>query len=192
MFFTPLVACLKGLSLTRKCPKGYSCGYLHLFRNPNNLFNSSLELYDTPKSTRSSSKTPTNRTSSWHDTGRESRNWRWSESPELELKHDKSSSKTAKRQQSNERDIECKSDKSRKRYHSSRDSSRHSSQESEPHGSGDSVRDRSRDSRLHHSRDGAQDSGHRSRSRNRSTSSREHVSKTDYSHSRTPPRRRVK
>ncbi|TDG53448.1 hypothetical protein AWZ03_000263 [Drosophila navojoa] len=169
---------------------GYSCGYLHLFRNPNNLFNSSLELYDTPKSTRSSSRTPTNRASSWHDNIRESRNWRWSESPELELKQDKSSSKSAKRQQSNERDIKCKSDKSRNRYHSSRDSSRHSSQECDS----DSVRDRSRDSSLHHSRDAGQDSGHRSRSRsrNRSTSGREHVSKADHSHSRSPPRRRVK
>ncbi|XP_023174494.2 U2 small nuclear ribonucleoprotein auxiliary factor 35 kDa subunit-related protein 2-like [Drosophila hydei] len=183
IFFTPLVDCLQGLSLTRKCPKGYSCGYLHLFRNPNNLFNSSLELYDTPKSVRSGSRTPTSRKNSWHDNGQESRNWRWSESPEMELKLDKSSTNHSKRHQSNDRDIK-------------RDSGRHSSEESGPRGSVDSARYQTRDSRysratrLHSS----QDHGHhsRSRSRNRSTSSRKHVSKADYSRSRTPPSRRVK
>ncbi|XP_001357071.4 U2 small nuclear ribonucleoprotein auxiliary factor 35 kDa subunit-related protein 2 isoform X1 [Drosophila pseudoobscura] len=79
-----------GLSLTRKCPKGNSCGYLHLFRNPNNLFNKDLEYTTTPRSVRNSGKSPMPKTPSWNDGDDDrARNWRWSESPELELENSK-------------------------------------------------------------------------------------------------------
>ncbi|XP_034667387.1 U2 small nuclear ribonucleoprotein auxiliary factor 35 kDa subunit-related protein 1 isoform X1 [Drosophila subobscura] len=79
-----------GLSLTRKCPKGNSCGYLHLFRNPNNLFNKDLEHTTTPRSARNSGKSPLPKTPSWNDGDDDrGRNWRWSESPELELENSK-------------------------------------------------------------------------------------------------------
>ncbi|XP_064539227.1 U2 small nuclear ribonucleoprotein auxiliary factor 35 kDa subunit-related protein 2, partial [Drosophila montana] len=132
-----------GLSLTRKCPKGYSCGYLHLFRNPNNLFNSSLELYETPRSARSVSRTPKSRQISWNDNETQSRNWRWSESPELELKNCKSSSSSSQRRHSNERDTRSRQEHSRKHYHvhSSRESGQHKSRS---RSASDSRRDYSR------------------------------------------------
>ncbi|KAH8352294.1 hypothetical protein KR084_003338, partial [Drosophila pseudotakahashii] len=78
-----------GLSLTRKCPKGNGCGYLHLFRNPNNLFNTDLEYTTTSKGGRRSSQTPKAKPPSWDDHIEHSRNWRWSESPEVELENHK-------------------------------------------------------------------------------------------------------
>ncbi|XP_017116964.1 U2 small nuclear ribonucleoprotein auxiliary factor 35 kDa subunit-related protein 2 isoform X1 [Drosophila elegans] len=78
-----------GLSLTRKCPKGNVCGYLHIFRNPNNLFNTDLENTTTPRSERRSRQTPTAKTPSWDDHNEHGRNWRWSESPEMELENSK-------------------------------------------------------------------------------------------------------
>ncbi|KAM8717003.1 hypothetical protein ACLKA7_003813 [Drosophila subpalustris] len=75
----------RGAICARKCPKGYTCGYLHLFRNPNNLFNGNLETYSTPSTARLRSNTPNSQTPSWNDMGKESRNWRWSESPEPEI-----------------------------------------------------------------------------------------------------------
>ncbi|KAH8409338.1 hypothetical protein KR222_000673, partial [Zaprionus bogoriensis] len=80
-----------GLSLTRKCPKGYSCGYLHLFRNPRNLYNANLESYSTPRSVRLEHGTPAASGNSWNDADRPSRNWRWSESPEPQLERSSSS-----------------------------------------------------------------------------------------------------
>ncbi|KAH8377814.1 hypothetical protein KR093_007236, partial [Drosophila rubida] len=112
-----------GLSLTRKCPKGYNCGYLHMFRNPNNVFNVNLETHSTPHSARSHSKTPRSRTLSWNDNEREARNWRWSESPEPELDNSKikrNSSHHIKEQ----RPYRCRHDESNhsQKSHSSRDS----------------------------------------------------------------------
>ncbi|KAH8328620.1 hypothetical protein KR067_011617, partial [Drosophila pandora] len=79
-----------GLSLTRKCPKGNTCLYLHLFRNPKNLFNRDLEK-TTPRSERNCNQTPTVRTpsASWDSLDEPSRNWRWSESPEPDLENAK-------------------------------------------------------------------------------------------------------
>ncbi|KAJ0181752.1 hypothetical protein K1T71_002474 [Dendrolimus kikuchii] len=60
-----------GLELRRKCPKGRACNFLHVFRNPNNLFNG----YDRTPQNQSldrSKRTPP-------------RSWRWSESPEIEM-----------------------------------------------------------------------------------------------------------
>ncbi|XP_039499244.1 U2 small nuclear ribonucleoprotein auxiliary factor 35 kDa subunit-related protein 2 isoform X1 [Drosophila santomea] len=78
-----------GLSLTRKCPKGNGCGYLHLFGNPNNQFNTELEYTTGPRSERRSSQTPTAKTPSWDEHKERGRNWRWSESPEVELENSK-------------------------------------------------------------------------------------------------------
>lgn len=62
ILFSSHLLLLQGLSLTRKCPKGNSCGYLHLFRNPRNLFNANLESQGTPASARVGNKTPVVRT----------------------------------------------------------------------------------------------------------------------------------
>ncbi|KAH8298385.1 hypothetical protein KR018_012637, partial [Drosophila ironensis] len=76
-----------GLSLTRKCPKGNQCGYLHIFRNPHNLYNTELEFTRTPRVERTARQTPTAKTPSWDDQIERGRNWRWSESPEMELEN---------------------------------------------------------------------------------------------------------
>ncbi|KAH8271713.1 hypothetical protein KR044_001594, partial [Drosophila immigrans] len=111
-----------GLSLTRKCPKGYNCGYLHIFRNPNNVFNVNLETHSTPSSARSHSITPRSSAPSWNDNERESRNWRWSESPEPELDSSKSKGKSLHR--SSERRSRSKQDEENRchKSHSSRES----------------------------------------------------------------------
>ncbi|CAH1961449.1 unnamed protein product [Acanthoscelides obtectus] len=57
-----------GLILSKKCPKGSMCNYLHVFKNPKNLFNS-FEVHtrnDGDRKCEDSSQ----------------RKWRWSESPE--------------------------------------------------------------------------------------------------------------
>ncbi|XP_063934696.1 U2 small nuclear ribonucleoprotein auxiliary factor 35 kDa subunit-related protein 2-like [Zophobas morio] len=58
-----------GLHSRKRCPKGSSCNFLHVFPNPHNLFHQAD--HDEHRSPRS-----TNRLES------EERNWRWSESPE--------------------------------------------------------------------------------------------------------------
>ncbi|XP_053958074.1 U2 small nuclear ribonucleoprotein auxiliary factor 35 kDa subunit-related protein 1 isoform X1 [Anastrepha ludens] len=75
-----------GLSLAHKCPKGDKCNYLHLFKNPGNKCSMPLDVNRTP-STRAQMVTPL---MSWNtvtanDVKQSSRNWRWSESPELEI-----------------------------------------------------------------------------------------------------------
>ncbi|XP_017095860.2 U2 small nuclear ribonucleoprotein auxiliary factor 35 kDa subunit-related protein 2 isoform X1 [Drosophila bipectinata] len=102
-----------GMSLTRKCPKGNTCLYLHLFRNPKNLFNRDLEKTTTPRSDRNFSQTPTVRTpsASWDSQDEPGRNWRWSESPEPDLKSSK----------------DLSNQKSRTRSHSNRSHSEHHS-----------------------------------------------------------------
>ncbi|XP_017840201.2 U2 small nuclear ribonucleoprotein auxiliary factor 35 kDa subunit-related protein 2 [Drosophila busckii] len=78
-----------GLSLTRKCRKGNGCGFLHLFRNPENAFNTDLTQHPTPSVFHNQpppsfiDQTPTARAPSWNDDREEvqSRTWRWSASP---------------------------------------------------------------------------------------------------------------
>ncbi|XP_059059314.1 U2 small nuclear ribonucleoprotein auxiliary factor 35 kDa subunit-related protein 2-like [Achroia grisella] len=59
-----------GLQSKRRCPKGRACNFLHVFRNPNNLFSS----YN------NESKHNSHRI---HRSPR--RSWRWSESPEVDI-----------------------------------------------------------------------------------------------------------
>ncbi|XP_011568933.3 U2 small nuclear ribonucleoprotein auxiliary factor 35 kDa subunit-related protein 2 [Plutella xylostella] len=53
-----------GLQSSRRCPKGRACNFMHVFKNPDNLFNT----FSTPYENRV--RTPR-------------RSWRWSESPEV-------------------------------------------------------------------------------------------------------------
>ncbi|XP_023011913.1 uncharacterized protein isoform X2 [Leptinotarsa decemlineata] len=57
-----------GLYNFKRCPKGNSCNFLHIFRNPRNLYSSIEETRN---------QRPKNR-----DDQSDPRNWRWSESPE--------------------------------------------------------------------------------------------------------------
>uniref|UniRef100_A0A0A1WSQ2 U2 small nuclear ribonucleoprotein auxiliary factor 35 kDa subunit-related protein 1 n=1 Tax=Zeugodacus cucurbitae TaxID=28588 RepID=A0A0A1WSQ2_ZEUCU len=75
-----------GLSHTRKCLKGNKCPYLHLFNNPGNKYNTPMSINRTP-SIKAYMATPL---LSWNtvtasDVRQSSRNWRWSESPEVEV-----------------------------------------------------------------------------------------------------------
>nr|XP_036214736.1 U2 small nuclear ribonucleoprotein auxiliary factor 35 kDa subunit-related protein 1 isoform X1 [Bactrocera oleae] len=75
-----------GLSHSRKCLKGNKCHYLHLFSNPGNKYNTPMVINRTP-SIKASMATPL---LSWNavtasDVKHSSRNWRWSESPEMEV-----------------------------------------------------------------------------------------------------------
>lgn len=95
----------KGLSHSRKCLKGNKCHYLHLFNNPGNKYNTPMVINRTP-SIKASMATPLLRYfvkiltqsivkvfgtfCSWNavtasDVMHSSRNWRWSESPEMEV-----------------------------------------------------------------------------------------------------------
>lgn len=95
----------KGLSHSRKCLKGNKCHYLHLFSNPGNKYNTPMVINRTP-SIKASMATPLLRYfvkiltqsivkvfstfCSWNavtasDVKHSSRNWRWSESPEMEV-----------------------------------------------------------------------------------------------------------
>ncbi|EFA02987.2 U2 small nuclear ribonucleoprotein auxiliary factor 35 kDa subunit-related protein 2 [Tribolium castaneum] len=59
-----------GLHSRKKCPKGSSCNFLHVFPNPQNMFHlADRDEHRTPSRSISRSET-------------EERNWRWSESPE--------------------------------------------------------------------------------------------------------------
>ncbi|KAJ8726258.1 hypothetical protein PYW07_000956 [Mythimna separata] len=60
-----------GLQLRQRCPKGRACNFLHVFKNPNNLYNG----YYTHESVQEKDSTPRS----------SERSWRWSESPEKEV-----------------------------------------------------------------------------------------------------------
>ncbi|XP_028033470.1 U2 small nuclear ribonucleoprotein auxiliary factor 35 kDa subunit-related protein 2 isoform X1 [Bombyx mandarina] len=66
-----------GLQAKQRCHKGRSCNFLHIFRNPNNLFS----LQKLPEE----NYIPRRRTPP--------RSWRWSESPETEIPKDTKSSR---------------------------------------------------------------------------------------------------
>uniref|UniRef100_A0A1A9V9Z6 Uncharacterized protein n=1 Tax=Glossina austeni TaxID=7395 RepID=A0A1A9V9Z6_GLOAU len=81
-----------GLSLAHKCSKGPQCNYLHLFQNPGNKYNQTIEpMVRTPKVTPNLNKVEITPLLSWKDIETKSvnaercRNWRWSESPEIEV-----------------------------------------------------------------------------------------------------------
>ncbi|XP_075992137.1 U2 small nuclear ribonucleoprotein auxiliary factor 35 kDa subunit-related protein 2-like isoform X2 [Anticarsia gemmatalis] len=92
-----------GLQIQRRCPKGRACNFLHVFRNPDNLF--SVYTYepnpDNDRSYRSST-----------------RSWRWSESPEPDIP--KRSSETDRKRKRSSKDDEHRS----RRRHSPRRSER--------------------------------------------------------------------
>ncbi|KAH8366695.1 hypothetical protein KR200_003915, partial [Drosophila serrata] len=140
-----------GLSLTRICPKGNQCGYLHLFRNKDNLFNTELEYTTGPKSKRNSSQTPTAKTPSWDDQSEHGRNWRWSDSPEPQLEHSKESKTSKGKDLKSHRTSEYRSrsrrDKDPNRTSSKRDRSSSDSHRREHHRSNGYKHSRS------HSRD---------------------------------------
>lgn len=64
-------AAICGMFLTRKCPKGRACNFLHVFRNPRNMFGNFSRNQGSQKII---SRDKEN-----------CRNWRWSESPEVEI-----------------------------------------------------------------------------------------------------------
>ncbi|KNC31317.1 hypothetical protein FF38_14302 [Lucilia cuprina] len=86
-----------GLSLGRKCPKGVECNFFHFMKNKDNKYNKHILNREiktprvTPVSTRRQ-ETPLISSSGWSTVDSRksqkiySRNWRWSESPEIELK----------------------------------------------------------------------------------------------------------
>ncbi|XP_055838793.1 U2 small nuclear ribonucleoprotein auxiliary factor 35 kDa subunit-related protein 2 [Episyrphus balteatus] len=103
-----------GLSLANKCPKGRGCNFLHIFKNPGNLYNIPVNqpAQKVEDSVRSNSQKGTRDGSvmSWNDDrdNRSRRNWRWSDSPEPRSKDDKLENKSREtskrdREQSNER-----------------------------------------------------------------------------------------
>uniref|UniRef100_A0A1A9WAL6 Uncharacterized protein n=1 Tax=Glossina brevipalpis TaxID=37001 RepID=A0A1A9WAL6_9MUSC len=81
-----------GLSLGHKCSKGSLCNYLHLFQNPGNKYNQIIEpTVKTWKVVQNFNRIEATPLLSWKDieaqstyTGR-CKNWRWSESPELDI-----------------------------------------------------------------------------------------------------------
>ncbi|KAH8281552.1 hypothetical protein KR054_001324 [Drosophila jambulina] len=143
-----------GLSLTRICPKGNQCGYLHLFRNKDNLFNTELEYTTGPRSKRNSSQTPTAKTTSWDDQSEAGRNWRWSESPEPQLEHFKESktrrSKDLKDHHYSEPPSRSRRDKDSNRTNSKRDRSSPDSHRREDHRSNVYKHSRSHSQSLKH------------------------------------------
>ncbi|KAL9929265.1 uncharacterized protein ACN427_010513 isoform 1-T3 [Glossina fuscipes fuscipes] len=81
-----------GLSLAHKCSKGPQCNYLHLFQNPGNKYNQTIEpMVRTPNVVPNLNKVEITPLLSWKDIETKSvyaercRNWRWSESPEIEV-----------------------------------------------------------------------------------------------------------
>ncbi|XP_073941641.1 uncharacterized protein [Choristoneura fumiferana] len=79
-----------GLQSTRRCPKGRACNFLHVFRNPNNVF----PLHRVQESERRQRTPP-------------SRSWRWSESPEVEIprrKRSRSRSRERRHREARRRD----------------------------------------------------------------------------------------
>ncbi|XP_061707963.1 U2 small nuclear ribonucleoprotein auxiliary factor 35 kDa subunit-related protein 2-like [Cydia pomonella] len=92
-----------GLQSTKRCPKGRSCNFLHVFRNPNNLF--PLNLSHNQESERKHRTPP--------------RSWRWSESPEVEIsRRRRSRSRSRERSRRSSRQDERRRDSKRRRRRS--------------------------------------------------------------------------
>ncbi|KAG4065396.1 hypothetical protein HA402_002794 [Bradysia odoriphaga] len=92
-----------GLSFANKCPKGRNCNFLHLFKNPRNKY----PLFDKHRCNNGLSTTRRKSLerkrdgafdTNWDDddgtSASKKRNWRWSESPEVELATRQSSSRS--------------------------------------------------------------------------------------------------
>lgn len=107
-----------GLQLRRRCPKGRACNFLHVFRNPNNLYNHNQN-YDPEREKERSSRSSV-------------RSWRWSESPEREplkrvsSRRDESSERRHRRTRYRDREDDDYDDDDDDRYYR-RTSSRRSS-----------------------------------------------------------------
>ncbi|XP_058805525.1 U2 small nuclear ribonucleoprotein auxiliary factor 35 kDa subunit-related protein 2 [Phymastichus coffea] len=80
-----------------RCPKGSSCNFLHVFKNPSEEYNvkspplwqKRQEQFESNSSRDSSSRRGSSRRSNWEDRDQD-RNWRWSESPEPDnRRHDR-------------------------------------------------------------------------------------------------------
>ncbi|XP_015112431.1 U2 small nuclear ribonucleoprotein auxiliary factor 35 kDa subunit-related protein 1 [Diachasma alloeum] len=157
-----------------RCPKGKMCNFLHTFRNPRDEY----DIMSPPRwskkgegenSDRRSEKSERRSQSSWDDsvrsTKRDHKDWRWSESPETEVKpreHRKSSrsSRSSSRTSRSRRTREESSSRSRRRR-------------SPPD---DEYRGRSKKSRRHESnKENGRD--HRTPKRSKRDSSRERNSK---------------
>ncbi|XP_053600138.1 U2 small nuclear ribonucleoprotein auxiliary factor 35 kDa subunit-related protein 2 [Plodia interpunctella] len=95
-----------GLHIKKRCPKGRACNFLHVFRNPNNLFAYNID------SKREYQITP--------------RSWRWSESPENEIftsqncNYSKKSNEDKKRECTHKKSSRKRSDRSTRRKSSER------------------------------------------------------------------------
>ncbi|XP_073827556.1 uncharacterized protein isoform X2 [Musca autumnalis] len=78
---------LCGLALGRKCNKGDKCNYLHIFANPENKYNTKLEKIGKPKGSTTTNLNSTSKGDNFErgTSSSSRRNWRWSESPELEV-----------------------------------------------------------------------------------------------------------
>ncbi|KAJ2953537.1 hypothetical protein O0L34_g1139 [Tuta absoluta] len=97
-----------GLQSRKRCPKGRSCNFLHVFRNPNNLFNSIRDNQEYPERSR---RTPP-------------RSWRWSESPEVEVSRWRRSRSAERRDRRIERDSREESRRERRDRHERSERSR--------------------------------------------------------------------
>ncbi|XP_049784667.1 U2 small nuclear ribonucleoprotein auxiliary factor 35 kDa subunit-related protein 2 [Schistocerca cancellata] len=134
---------LCGLFFKGKCPKGRSCNFLHVFRNPSNQFawaDRDFQHYRQRKRHRSRSRSPSSSFSPKHNGQRnreERNNWRWSESPEpidrsekrnaTKEKQDKASShhnSKKKRSKASHRHSSSASSSSSRNDHRSRDHKR--------------------------------------------------------------------
>ncbi|EFN80401.1 U2 small nuclear ribonucleoprotein auxiliary factor 35 kDa subunit-related protein 2 [Harpegnathos saltator] len=90
--FVNLISWRNAICGMSKCPKGTACNFLHTFRNPRNEYGIKdiWRLKSTPQISNNSKRSEHRRGKSrWEesvrDNGEEDRNWRWSESPEIEL-----------------------------------------------------------------------------------------------------------
>ncbi|KAJ6633726.1 U2 small nuclear ribonucleoprotein auxiliary factor 35 kDa subunit-related protein 1, partial [Pseudolycoriella hygida] len=130
-----------GLSYANQCPKGRNCNYLHLFKNPRKMY----PLFDKHRSNSTQHQLATMRRElldhsrqdkmpNWDEDdtnpATKKRNWRWSESPEIEIASRKSTSRSVSRK----RDDANKSRKSTSRSRSrERRKERHKSSRREKH-----------------------------------------------------------
>lgn len=129
-----------GLYFKQRCPKGRSCNFLHVFRNPGGQYDSpswrrrqigtrQRHNHHRRSRSRSWSRSPSRSPSHSPHHKREKRNWRWSESPEPEMLTNGQSS-----EKKHERRRTKKDNKGRENSRSNRSSSsKHSSSHRKKH-----------------------------------------------------------
>ncbi|CAD0196251.1 unnamed protein product [Chrysodeixis includens] len=86
-----------GSFLRNRCPKGRGCNFLHVFKNPRNLFDG---CFDEDLEDGFNERTP-----------RSARSWRWSESPERDV------DKRSRRSEDRDRRRSSRHDEDRSRHH---------------------------------------------------------------------------